>query len=461
MAKSYDEQLQNNLNVFKQIIDNAKIIGPISGKPVVIDFNSVQGKVMYALINALTNVGYNNDRNFEFLTRQFFPQTANYEALKEFHGNTYSVLPYTETPATGYVIFTGTEGGTIPQGTQISSTENTYTTNETTIISKANIKVNSLTSSAGQATVVLSQDYKTASGMKIARIYGANESKFNKENFTITTISTNSFTYEVDPDTPTTATGEIYVDIISAAVLVTSTDVGESQNAIAGTSMTLNVPRVDIDEDCYVYYDGITGGKNAETDEEYRSRVLSRIRGIPQGWNRSNIMLQIRDFQYAKYNEALIFIPRAEKVTGEVVSGFTTIYMLKKDLTTLSNTECEDIKNYLINTIYKINPTTEQVNVINPVLKTVVINISIINGVNTIDMKNSVQETIKEMQNDQTVCYFRKNITKKTIESWLDQVIDSNGNGLEGNYILNMPIDDVVNLEYNEFPILQLEINQQ
>ena len=60
------------------------------------------------------------------------------------------------------------------------------------------------------------------------------------------------------------------------------------------------------------------------------------------------------------------------------------------------------------------------------------------------------------MQNDQTVCFFRKKILKKTIEFWLDQVIDEDGNVLEDNYILNVPEEDI-KLSYNEFPILQLE----
>ncbi len=455
MSKSYEELLQSNLNFFKQSLEEQKIINTSTNEIVTIDYNTVQGKVLYAFLNTLTNASYNNDINSEFLLKQFFPQTADYTPLKEFHGNTWGVYHYTSTPATGYIIFTGIEGGSIMQGTQISSNGNNYLTQETVVISKSTIQVKSLTSSQGKATVVLSQDFKTASGMPISRIYGANEEQYNKENFKITTISTNSFTYDIDTDAPNTATGDIFVDIISASVLVESSDTGSNQNLIAGSTLKMNVEQQGVDSTCYVYYDGINGGKDEEEMEDYRKRILERIRGIPQGWNRSNIILKIREFQYGKYTNALIFIPRAEKTDGTIVSGYTTIYMIKNDFTTLSNTELQDIKQYLVDTIYKINPTEDQVNVVNPVLREIEINVSLLNEANTLDMKKAVEETIKEMQNDQNVCYFRKKIFKKTIQYWLDQVIDSNGNILEDNYILNNPEDDI-ELQYNEFPILKI-----
>lgn len=456
MVKSFEDLLQNNLNLFKQTLEKKIPIDQRTGKKFTVDYNTVNGKVLYSLINAVTATQYNNDRNAEYLFKQFFPQTADYNALKDFHGNTWGIIPYDATPATGYVIFTGSEGSSIQQGTQVSANGQDYSTNNTVIISKATIKVSSLVSSNKKATVILSQDFKTASGMTIAAIYGANESQYNKNNFKIATISTNSFTYDVEDGTPTTATGNIYVDIISASVLVTSSGTGESQNLINGTVLTMNVPKNGVDDECYVYYDGITGGKESETEEHFRERALERIRKIPQGWNTGNIILTIREFQYGKYTDALIFVPRAEKTNGEQESGFTTIYMLKKDLTVLSSTEAQDIVQYLSDTIYTANPAPGQLNVVSPTLKTVKINLSLINGANTIDMRKAIEETIKDMQNDQTVCFFRKKILKKTIEFWLDQVIDEDGNVLEDNYILNVPEEDI-KLSYNEFPILQLE----
>lgn len=456
MAKTYEELLQNNLNFFKQRIEKSNITDSKTGQKVTVDYNTVNGKVLYAFINTLTNAEYNNNKNDEYLFKQFFPQTSNYNTLKEFHGNTWGVLPYTATPATGYVIFTGTEGASIMQGTEINTNGQNYSTERTVVISRNTIKVKSLTASQSKATVILAQDFKTASGMTIAKIYGANEEQFNKENFKITTISTDSFTYEVSSEAPNTATGDIFVDIISASVMVTSNNKGENQNLINGTQLSLNIPKADVDDNCYVYYDGITGGKNAESEEDFRSRVINRIRGIPQGWNRSNIIITIQNFQYGRYSDALYFIPRAEKTDGTKQSGYSTIYMLKKDLSVLSTTESNDIKKYLEETIYKINPTEDQVNVVSPVLKQVPISISLLNNANTLDMRKAVEETIKDMQKDTTVCFFRKEILRKTIISWLDQVIDPSGNVLEDNYILNKPLENVA-LEYNEFPILQLE----
>ena len=144
MVKSFEDLLQNNLNLFKQTLEKKIPIDQRTGKKFTVDYNTVNGKVLYSLINAVTATQYNNDRNAEYLFKQFFPQTADYNALKDFHGNTWGIIPYDATPATGYVIFTGSEGGSIQQGTQVSANGQDYSTNNTVIISKATIKVSSL-----------------------------------------------------------------------------------------------------------------------------------------------------------------------------------------------------------------------------------------------------------------------------------------------------------------------------
>lgn len=455
MVATYEDILQNNLNFFKQQIEKNVPIDQKTNKRFTVDFNTVNGKFLYSLINTISVAQYNNQRNQEYLFKQFFPQTADYDALREFHGNTWGVTPNDATPATGYVVFTGTEGASIQQASQLDYNSQSYSTEETAVITKNTIKVISLTANQNLATVVLEQDFKLASGMKITSIYGANESQYNKNNFKISVISPNSFTYEVSSDTPATATGNIYIDTISTSVSVTSDDTGKEQNLINGTELQMNVEKEGVDPICHVYYDGIVGGKDKESEEEFRARVLEGTRGMAQGWNRANIKIKIKAFQYGKYSDALIFIPRSENTNGIKMSGYTTIYMLKKDFTPLSTTEAAELKEYLTSSIYSIDPVPGHLEIVSPVMKQIIINVSLINGANTLDMKNAVKETISEMQKDQTVCYFRKNLTKKTITSWLDQIIDLNGTVLEDNYILNAPTEDVV-LAYNEFPSLQL-----
>lgn len=447
MAKTFNELLQKNLNLFKQNLNDFGYN---------IDFNQETGKVLYAFINCVTHIEYNNNRNDENLYKQFFPQTANEIALKEFHGNTWGVYPLTKTPATGYVIFQGSVGASIPQGTQLTSSGKTYATDNATVITENIIKVKSISYSQGKATVTLVQDFKMASGMTIRSIYGAEQEEFNVENFTITAISTDSFIYDVE-STHSNITGDIYVNIISASVSVTSIEGGSDQNLINGTELTMSVPRNDVSETCYVYYDGITGGKDEQDVESYRNSILEITRGIPQGWNEANIKIQIKTYQYGKYFDALIFIPRAEDINGVSKSLYTTIYILKSDYTVLSNTELQDLKDYLRSTIYRLNDVIDQFNVVSPQLKTVTLDVFLNENSNTVDMKTAIQETIADMQKDSSLCYFRTDIPKRSLEEWLDTVIDSDGNTLKNNYTLVSPAGDTT-LAYNEYPILLLNI---
>lgn len=78
----------------------------------------------------------------------------------------------------------------------------------------------------------------------------------------------------------TTAEGTIASG--TALVPVQASEAGTSGNIVDNTSLALISPITDIDTDCTASGD-FTNGQDAETDEEYRARILQRIQNPPMG----------------------------------------------------------------------------------------------------------------------------------------------------------------------------------
>ena len=67
-------------------------------------------------------------------------------------------------------------------------------------------------------------------------------------------------------------------------VAVTSVETGDDGNADYGTGLTLESPIAGIDSVAVVTgTDGLSGGRDEETDDAYRTRILQRIQETPQG----------------------------------------------------------------------------------------------------------------------------------------------------------------------------------
>ncbi|EPY01372.1 baseplate J/gp47 family protein [Magnetospirillum fulvum] len=60
---------------------------------------------------------------------------------------------------------------------------------------------------------------------------------------------------------------------------------GTGGNAPAGSAVTLTTPILGLDSSGLVLAPGLTGGTPAETEDEYKARIVSRLRSPPQGGN--------------------------------------------------------------------------------------------------------------------------------------------------------------------------------
>lgn len=70
-----------------------------------------------------------------------------------------------------------------------------------------------------------------------------------------------------------------------ASVHITAENTGSSYNADAGSALIFISPIAGINTDATVDSGGIVGGADADTDEQYRNRILSRKRQPPDGGN--------------------------------------------------------------------------------------------------------------------------------------------------------------------------------
>jgi len=417
-----------------------------------IDYNTAEGKVPQAWNFAISNAVWQLYRQLiDIIQPQMFPQTASQDYLEAYHGNEYSVSRRTSTEARGDVIFEGVSGTTVPLATQIIVNEATYETTEVKIISTLVVDVTSIVVAGGIATVTLDQNIDMGSGMHVS-ILGATPSELNVVDEAINVTLNNTFTFTTTA-APGTATGTITATFVYASIEVISTGTGSGYNLDNNTTLTLVSSVTDIEDDCYVEYNGIINGTNIETDENYRARILDITQNIPQGFNASNIEVEIKSFDNDKYADAKVFTPRAERTDGVVEGGYTTIYFLKANNEIPTSGELTEIKNQLLDTIYQAYSLESKLNVVAPSQKLVAVQIQLDSAYNTLTMQEAVNSSVQEFFLDDSTAYFRTDVLIEALKQKIRATYDSNGEFLEDNYTLVAPSSDVT-LAYNEFPFL-------
>lgn len=84
-------------------------------------------------------------------------------------------------------------------------------------------------------------------------------------------------------------TAEVAVGVTnSVAAAVTATTTGQSTSTATGVSLSLVNPVAGVTSSAVVASGGLTGGADAESDADYRARILSRLRQPPMGGAKSD-----------------------------------------------------------------------------------------------------------------------------------------------------------------------------
>jgi len=261
------------------------------------------------LVNAFIVAPSNRQREIYdqllIIQRNTFATTATDEALLD-KGTVYGFSLLDPTQAQGFITITGVSSTVVPIATEFqSSSSEKYTTLTSVTLNDVDASVATLTRSGNTVSVVTSSDHSISTGMEIA-ISGANEVDYNGS-FTVTVTATDKFTYTISTTPATPATGTIFASYVGAPVEVLSSNTGQVTNVDGGNSLTLTTTIAGVDNTVNVQFNGVDGGTDTETFEEFRARLLQRIQNPFTPFN--NATIEAYSKQIAGVTRTFIFNP--------------------------------------------------------------------------------------------------------------------------------------------------------
>jgi len=142
----------------------------------------------------------------------------------------------------------------------------------------------------------------------------------------------------------------------AVSVAVTASTAGQAGNLDAGVALTLGSPISSVDSAATVAAGGLTGGADAETDDDLRARLLDRIQQPPQGGCA---------YDYVAWALAVPGVTRAWVTPGELGLGTVTVRFVRDDDASLipDAGEVATVQAY----IEMLRPVTAAVTVVAPV----------------------------------------------------------------------------------------------
>ncbi len=258
-----------------------------------------------ALIVAFSGRIFDFYRQQNILLTEIFPDTATNSFLERW-GSFRGITRNPATAASGNLYATGIDTSVIPNGTTVQSSDGliyTSTSDATISINVTNVTISRVGTTATAATA---SAHNIANGVNVI-ISGADQAEYNGT-FIAVVISSTEFTYEVTGSPITPATGTITVTTTSTLLPVTSDTEGALTNQSSGAELTLTSPISGIDSSLFVTFDGLSGGSDIESDEDYRDRILE-----------------------AYQNPVALFNPAAITEQARLVSGVTRVWVRTPD----------------------------------------------------------------------------------------------------------------------------------
>ena len=237
----------------------------------------------------------NNDLTEQVL-QQIFIQTATNQFLERW-GVIFGITRQPASKAVGTLSFTGLSGGSIPVNTLLTRSDGQeYITTSSGTISSQTINIVSITRVGTTATVTTVSNHNLGTGQILNSIQGADQTQYNLLNVTISVISNNQFTYQAVGSPVTPATGSITATEVYTFIPVEAGNFGSLQNSGSGSSFTLTSPISNVDDSAIVTFNGIVGGIDIESDENYRIRILERTANFTAPFTKSGLPIFIKQF---------------------------------------------------------------------------------------------------------------------------------------------------------------------
>lgn len=248
----------------------------------------------------------------------FFDDTASFESIKR-KAKIYGMTPDAALQSSGFISMIGTIGSTITTAASlVHSSGATYTPKASATIANVLETLTSLSYTSGIATAVFANEHHLSTGMTIL-IAGATPTELNG-NKVVTVIDASTITFSTLTAGTASATGTITSSIDMLSVEVLSDETGEDNNLLCGDTLSLASGIVGINNTAYVQVDGLSGGADEETEEDFKARYIYRKQNPVANFNVVAIELEARAISFVKR----VFVRRITPAVGQV-----TIYFLK------------------------------------------------------------------------------------------------------------------------------------
>jgi len=294
----------------------------------------------------------NANRQFDFfrqipiLRAQMFWDTTDGESLERW-ANVWIGAKNAATQSSGNVVATGTLASSITVGNELTDTDGlVYETTATVEIEETIATVTSIESVGTTASVTLSSFASLGNNVSVT-IAGASDAVYNGT-FSIVVLDdgTVDFTYTLLSAFTGSATGTITATFNTAVVPVTSQDFGTATDKSLNETLTFTATIAGINSQTRVDQGGLGGGSDIESDDDYRSRMLERIRGFLAFYTVDTIKVFIRD-NVAGVTKVWVFTPD-DTQGGE--PGQTVIYFIRgnDDDIIPSDSEVQQVEDIMI-----------------------------------------------------------------------------------------------------------------
>ena len=367
------------------------------------------------------------------LIDQMFPQTATGAYLARW-GEYSGLSKNVATVATGTAVLEAVPATSVPAGTLFSSGGQTYESVGAHVAGTSVNIITSLTRVGTTATAVTSAPHGLASGL-LATMSGTNQGAYNIT-AVIVVLNATTFTYQVagSPATPATTASDILVTIDVVRVPLVSQQATASANLPSGAVVELSsAPIAGLTTPGFIDTDQVAGGLDAETDEEFRPRIMAE-RAEPT----------------ANYNEADVratVLGVSTDITRVFVNKFTPnpgqaeVYFLLDNSSPITPNagQISDVTNTILGTIYPAHSDPADLFVLAPVLVTQNFAFSTLVP-NTQAMRDAVQASLTAFFEDEVE--FQTTVIEDKYRGAISTTVDSTGAALS-DFTLTAPLGDL------------------
>lgn len=434
IIKPLNTIIQNVKNIFKS---NAPESNPENN-------NTIEGVTSTTLGNIFYGEQYSKQR----LENDLYIATAQGKALDKIGSDRInSLVRLQPSPAVGFVIFQGTVNTIVPNTATFALNDFTYSTTGGTVQNYNNLPVSQCYYSSSQnlVYVLTASNHNLASGMVITTS-GFTPSEYNASNVSITCVDSRTFTYTPTNTPLITPPSTIGVYSHTSAILyITCAQNGLSTNANDGDILTINAEISGLNLTGFVNFDGLRGGSDLETDEDYRLRLLDARQGYLGVFSEDDIITRAKEISGTTKIKVLELTPQV---------GYCTILFIRGNDTNPipSSAQVLQMKEHLVPPTRQPTIPASHIIVGVPSVQYLTLEIS---GLlpNTIAMQNAIKSSILNLVNKLDI---GESLSLAKIINTLNGVSDASGNFIV-DYTLDAPSANI-NIDPDEIILCSTDI---